>query len=296
MASASLHDDGYLIDVPQLVGDLETFLVRIRSSVKSDDCVLLGCDFPIGLPKPYAHKVGIADFVLALPEFGHGIWAAFYQVAKSMPEISLHRPFYPQRPGGSRRHHLLDKLGFQSIEDLLRECEKSPPLPRRAAPLFWTLGAQQVGKAALNGWREVIVPGLLDPSLEVVLWPFSGPLEKNSTSGRIVIAETYPTVFYHQLRLIRGFERLSKRSQSARQKMASRLAEYIADQDISMSPQLQAALANGFGPGVAGEDPIDAVIGLSGMLTHLIGEQPHFEPDDESILKIEGWIFGVNPR
>jgi hypothetical protein len=295
MATGVLNGGSYYANPPELVGELDDFLHRMHEKVNREDCILLGVDFPLGLPDAYAQKVGIHDFLHSLPRFGHGTWGAFYQVAETVDQISLFRPFYPFRPGGTSRQHLLDKLGISTIDHLLRKCEDAPPLQRRAAPLFWTLGAQQVGKAALNGWRNVIVPGLLDRSLDVVVWPFSGSLQDLIAPGRIIIAETYPTEFYRQLHLIREKERFSKRKQSARIMMGTRLAERAKDAGIKLHPELISTLVGGFGPEKSAEDPFDALVGLIGMLSLLTGSLPQFEPEDKIIKQVEGWIMGLNP-
>jgi hypothetical protein len=92
---------------------------------------------------------GISNFCSTLPGFGKDEWLRFYDVAECADQISLLRPFYPNQPGGTRRQFLLDKLGIRSFDELLTKFEKSTSL---AAPLFWTLAAQQVGNAAINGW------------------------------------------------------------------------------------------------------------------------------------------------
>jgi hypothetical protein len=53
-----------------------------------------------------------------------------------------------------------------------------------------------VGKGAIAGWRDVIVPAMADHGLEVALWPFEGSLERLIAPGRVVIAETYPAEFF----------------------------------------------------------------------------------------------------
>jgi hypothetical protein len=295
MVSAIFKESRYLIDPPELVGDLRTFLYRMQTKARRDGSILLGFDFPIGLPIAYAQKTGIHDFLRLIPNFGHGKWKAFYQVANSAAEISLHRPFYPSQPGGANRQDLLDQLGLSSFDHLLRKCDNAPPLQRKAAPLFWTLGAQQVGKAALSGWREVIVPGLVDPSFDLGVWPFSGSFDTLRTRGKIIITETYPTIFYRKLRLIKRHERFSKRNQTARIMMCTRLVEKVKNWPIELSPLLMANLADGFGSGKTGEDPFDALVGLIGMIACLNGDLPLFEPTEEVILKIEGWILGLNP-
>ena len=43
--------------------------------------MLVGFDFPIGIPKAYADIAGIESFAALLPELGRGQWASFYEVA-----------------------------------------------------------------------------------------------------------------------------------------------------------------------------------------------------------------------
>ena len=104
--------------------------------VKSQDCLLLGFDFPIGLPLKYARKARITDFLSALVQFGEGEWRDFYKVAENPEEIKLHRPFYPHRPGNSRHVHLIEKLGCGDFNDLRRVCERSHSGRRAAARCF----------------------------------------------------------------------------------------------------------------------------------------------------------------
>lgn len=295
MASAVKEGDLYHTNPPELVGDLDYFLQRIRGIVDSNAWVLLGVDFPIGLPFAYAQESGVSSYLKFLPLLGHGDWKYFFQVAESAEQISIYRPFYPYRPGGTSQQKLLDRLGLPTIEQLLRECEKSPPLRRRAAPLFWTLGAQQVGKAALNGWQKLIIPGMQDASLDVVMWPFSGTLQELAAPGKIIIAETYPADLSQRLKLTKAGERSSKRNQIARSLMGSRMLKHAERNAIKYHKDLRLSLSNGFGAGAPGEDPFDAVVGLTGMLSMLSGGLPHFEPAEHKIKRVEGWIFGLTP-
>jgi hypothetical protein len=293
MASAELSGNSYLVKPPQPVGVLADFLQRLNSQAGPEGCLLLGFDFPIGLPYAYAQKAGLHSFLAALPEFGRGEWHDFYNVSLTADQISIKRPFYPDLPGGTSRQHLLDKLGFDSIDDLRRECENSPPQVRSAAPLFWTLGAQQVGKAALNGWEQVIVPGLNDPSLDILIWPFSGKMSSLIRPGRIIIAETYPTQYLHQLNLINPQRRFSKRRQSDRAEAAARLISTLNSRKIKIHQILEQSLRDGFGPRQAGDDRFDAVIGLLGMLRFFTGTDRVPEPKTREITQIEGWILGL---
>jgi hypothetical protein len=234
-------------------------------------CVLIGFGYPIGLPHTYAQLMGVSDFCSALPSFGKDEWRRFYDVAECADQISLLRPFYPYRSGGTRRRFQLNKLGLGSIDELLRTCEKAPPLQRPAAPLFWTLGAQQVGKAAINGWQNVLAPGLKDPNLDLAIWPFSGRMAELARPGKVIVAETYPAEFTHQLSLVSPHKRFSKRRQSDRMFAAGRLIKQAVTTGIKINPELERSLTEGFGFSLTGEDRFDAVVGLIGMLQIISG-------------------------
>jgi hypothetical protein len=79
---------------------------------------------------------------------------------------------------------------------LRRRCELAQPGRRAACSIFWTLGGQQVGKAAIAGWKEVLIPALDDTEIDLRLWPFDGSLSELVARGRVVVAETYPAEFY----------------------------------------------------------------------------------------------------
>lgn len=294
MASATLSGNTYLVHPTEPVGDLGDFLNRVATRSDPAGSVLIGFDFPIGLPYTYAQRVGINDFSAALSGFGQDEWDRFFDVAQTPEQISLYRPFYPYRPGGTRRQHLLDKLGFSSIDELRRKCEKAPPLRRTAAPLFWTLGAQQVGKAALIGWRDVIVPGLEDATLDLVIWPFSGKMAELVSPGRVIITETYPAEYLHQLNLIDPGSRFSKRNQGDRARAATVLHERTPSEGIAIHPDLECSMRDGFGSNTAGDDLFDAVIGLFGILQFFNGKRELHEPESDAIRHIEGWIFGLS--
>ena len=152
--------------------------------------VVLGFDFPIGVPRAYARRAGITHFPSFLREAGHGAWEAFFEVADLPEEISLTRPFFPRSglPKGSKsRGQLEQRLGL-SWADLLRRCERVQPDRREACSLFWTLGGNQVGKGALTGWRLLQAA----PAGSLNFWPFDGPLVELVQPGRVVVTETYP--------------------------------------------------------------------------------------------------------
>jgi hypothetical protein len=251
--------------------------------------VLVGFDFPIGLPQSYARRAGIEDFLTFLDEFRQGRWGEFDQVAEQPQQISLQRPFYPQRPGQARLAHLLQGLGVDHIDQLRRVCERTQPGRRAAAPLFWTMGGQQVGKAALCGWREV-----LNPSARI--WPFHGRLSDLLRPADIVVAEIYPAEFYTHLGVRfskrRAGHKSGKRVQGDRADNAPALAAWAEGAQVQLDPALSSQLWSGFGTGGNGEDRFDAVVGLFGMLNVVLGFQPAGDPDLEVLRKLEGWILG----
>ena len=79
MASAVRRPDGsYLARPPRPVGALESFWAGLEAAAPAGP-ILVGFDFPIGLPAAYAKRAGINDFLAALDRFGD----AFYEVART---------------------------------------------------------------------------------------------------------------------------------------------------------------------------------------------------------------------
>ena len=152
---------------------------------------LAGFDFPIGIPAAYARKVNVAQFAEGLEQFGAGEWSDFYRVCDTDKEISLHRPFYPRVPSkNTKLVHLLKGLGVGAVEMMTGERCKQRLGREGCLPLVLdALGGNQVGKAAISGWRDVVQPARKAGAL---LWPFDGDLAALSKSGRLVICETYP--------------------------------------------------------------------------------------------------------
>ncbi|MDF2781100.1 MAG: Methyltransferase type 12 [Geminicoccaceae bacterium] len=288
LAAAVLRADGrYRLASTVRVGPLEDFW---RSLDETGERALLGFDFPLGLPRAYAERAAIDDFVAVLEHFGEGRWRQFYDVASEPVEIHVERPFFPLRPGGCRRQELLDGLGLCEWSDLLRRCDRRSATRNAACALFWTLGGSQVGKAAIAGWRDLLGPALR-AGLDVALWPFQGPLEALLARHRFVIAETYPAEVYGHLDLaLRGHG--GKRSQAARRANAVRLLAQLRRLDVEPEPAARAEIADGFGPAASGEDRFDAVVGLLGMLNVVLGRRASGEPDDPIVRRIEGWILG----
>jgi hypothetical protein len=297
------NDDWYSVILPERVGVPGQLLNELKQVASPSGLVLLGVDFPIGLPIWYAERVGIDDFISILPEFGWGAWSQFYDVACQPQDIHLRRPFYPLRPGNARQAHLLNGLDCPSIDELRRRCEWAYPGRRAAAPIFWTMGGQQVGKAAINGWREMLAPALRRNLCKI--WPFSGTFMDliSQRCGEIVVVEAYPAEFYRHLgitfptlpknnQLSTGQPRRGKRSQYSRAANADLMLGFTKELNIELKPDFQDTIRDGFGSGVRAEDKFDAFVGLLGMINILRGRQKLYEPQEHSLLMVEGWIFG----
>jgi hypothetical protein len=295
MTWAMRVSDHYAVAPPEQVGDARTVLPRLRSMGGAGP-VIIGFDFPIGVAASYARRAGVDDFLTWLLQLGAGEWDRFYDVARYPEEIGMRRPFYPWCPGGAAQRHLLNALEMDTTEDLLRRCERRHDDRPPASPLFWTLGAKQVGKAAISGWCEVLGPGLLDSEGDLVIWPFSGPLHELLRPGRLVAVETYPAEFYHHLGIVWSSsvsgQKSGKRSQTDRAANASSLLAWADASGVDLHPALRDAIRNGFGPSSSGEDPFDATIGLFGVLNILLGRRVIDEPPSQEVREIEGWIFG----
>jgi hypothetical protein len=285
IALGKLQPDGrYRLCTARRVGPIATLLKDLEAEAGGGP-VLLGFDFPIGLPSAYAREARIDDFVTALRSFDD----RFYSVAVQSSQISLQTPFYPMRSGGTSHQHLLKGLGIKAWPDLLRQCDRGSATRPAACALFWTLGGQQVGKAAITGWRDLLAPALRD-GLDLGLWPFQGSLAELLARHRFVVAETYPAEFYRHLGLnLKG----GKRKQAVRQANAPALLAWANGVGVDLDPTLCAEIEDGFGADARGDDRFDAVVGLLGMLNVGFGNRESGEPDiDDSVRRVEGWILG----
>jgi len=290
LAQATRQPNGrFLVDDLRPVGLLTGFWPNLRAGLPQDALTVAGFDFPIGLPKAYADQVGVADFLALLPWLGTGEWADFYRVAETAAQIGLKRPFYPYKPGGTKQQHLLDALNVDHMDQLRRLCD----LPRdglaAAAPLFWTLGAQQVGKAAISGWRDLLAPALREKDTAVTLWPFAGEWDDLSRPGRTIVVEAYPAAYYRPL----GIASISKRNPVSRRAACHKLLEWAAANGVGLVDWVETAVADGFGPRPSGEDPFDALVGLLGLLRPILSDEPINVPPETAVRQIEGWIFGL---
>ncbi len=249
----------------------------------------LGVDFPIGLPIDYrrAHPSTAEDFPAFLRGLAHQ--PGFFEVAATLEEVSGARPFYPARgrAGMTRAAHAA-ALGLLDAACLSRACDRATGERPAGAPLFWTLGANQTGKAALHAWRALLIPALCGEQ-PPKLWPFAGPFLTLLEPGSVAVAETYPAeaMRHFDLRL-RGSKRRQRDRQTLSAKLLSALESLRAEADLP----LRTAIESGFGADAAGEDRFDSLLGLLCVLNVLAGRRSDRAPDHEPIQRWEGWVLG----
>jgi len=294
MAVAQPSGGVYDLSAPEPVGETTSLLSRLQRRAQGGHFVV-GFDFPIGVPLAYAERAGITSFLEALPEFGRGQWSEFYDVAETQSDISLWRPFYPRRPGGTSQRHLVDRLGVGSMQDLLRVCERSGSGPIGCS-LFWTLGANQVGRAAISGWREVLVPALTQSTLDVNIWPFDGDLVYLHGLHECVLLETYPAEACLHIGVDQPGVGFKKGLQADRQRQGAHMLSWAAARpEVHVSPSLEAAIQDGFSSDANGDDRFDAVVGLMSMIDVITGRRPEGHQGSPARLDVEGWILGRSP-
>lgn len=276
MTTARRTAEGWRIAAPEPVGDTASLLDRLGPGA------VLGVDLPIGLPRAYARLHAVeADFPAFLARLAQR--PHFFEVCATLGEISPERPFYPARglKGMTRDSHA-QALGMHDRHDLSRQCDRATAERPAGAPIFWTLGANQSGKAAIAAWRDFLIPQL--PHL--ALWPFHGKINDLIGEARTVIAETYPAEAMRHLGLrMNG----SKRRHADRVALAPDLLERIGPM---ATKALRDAAQAGFGTDAAGEDRMDSVFGLLCVLAVVEGRRADVIPDDPWITSWEGWVLG----
>jgi hypothetical protein len=249
--------------------------------------VVLGLDLPLGLPRAYASGRRESGF---LP-FLRGLAATpdFFEVAAGLEDVSVRRPFYPARgaKGMTRAAHAA-ALGLAGPGGLSRLCDLATPERPAGAPLFWTLGANQTGKAAISAWRDWLSPAL-SAGAPYRFWPFEGGLRDLLGPGRAVLAETYPAEAMRHLGVrLAG----SKRVPEARRAAAPALRLAMERLRATPEPALERALHQGFGTDAPAEDRFDSLLGLLCVVRVLAGARPDFVPEDPWVRHWEGWVLG----
>lgn len=289
---ADYSNGSYLMTGPFQLKNVDEFLDTVKHTAVAPKTVLLGFDFVIGVPYEYARNASINDFKSWLKLLGKDNWADTFKIASHPSEISIYRPFYPHNPnsGGVERQHLINGLNLANPTQLFRQCELKNDNRNSACALFWTLGANQVGRGSLYGWQNVIRPMLDGESTR--LWPFDGELPDLIDQGGIVIAETYPAEYYRCIGI--AFEGgQSKKRQLDRMEKAQKILQWSYQSGLRFDSSLQNDIENGFGFDNNGDDKFDSLIGLLGMLG-VIKEVIHNKIAlDKDVLNIEGWMLGT---
>ncbi len=287
MATARRAPDGsWSASGPCRVPEASAFLDDLFALAEAGT-TLAAFDFPIGFPAGYGAQTPYRNFPAALDAIGRGAWPEIFEVASAPSEIGPLRPFYPRRPGAARLRHLLDGHGVESPAALVRACERPGSDGGAAGCMFWTLGAKQVGKAALSGWREVIGPARRRGA---TIWPFDGNLAPLASAGGLVLAESYPGDAYGQLGL--SFAAKSKRRLSDRAAFAPAIARWAASRAIRFDDGLVSAVRDGFPASSGQDDGFDAAVGLLAAVAVAAGERPDGAPTTDAVRHWEGWILG----
>jgi hypothetical protein len=272
---------------PEPVGPLPALLPRLRAAARGG-AVALGVDLPLGLPRAYAAAYATEpDFPAFLRKLADR--PGFFEVCATLGEIGPARPFYPARGAKlmTRAAHAA-ALGVGGPAGLSRLCDRATSERPAGAPLFWTLGANQTGKAAITAWRDLLLPALATAE-PPALWPFDGDFLPLLAHRQIAVAETYPAEAMRHFSLRMGG---SKRRQADRAALAPALAAAMADLGAVPDPAMRAALCDGFGADAAGEDRFDSVLGVLCVLNVLAGRRPDGVPPDPWLRRWEGWVLG----
>lgn len=283
MSVAQWNGDGWDARAPCPVGDLDTLLDRLLAAARGTP-VALGADLPIGLPRAYAAQRPERDFRDFLVRTAE--WPDFWRVCASLDELRPERPFYPVRgvKGMTRAAHAA-ALALGGPSGLCRACDQATVERPAGAPLFWTLGANQTGKAAIVAWRDLLLPALD----RIRLWPFDGPFRSLLAPDKVAIAETYPA---EAMRHIGLSTKGSKRRQSDRASVAVPLLAAMTRLRLVPDAAMLAAILDGFGPAADGEDRFDSVLGLICVVNVLAGNRPDTTPPDPWLTTWEGWVLG----
>lgn len=272
-------DGGWHLHAPEPAGPSGTLLDRLGPEPGARP--LIGFDFPIGLPAAYAARAKLTGFRAALAAFGTGVWKDVYTPTDTP---TLHRPFYPAaaRPKGSKtKAALLAGLGGGTDSLIFRNYDR----PIGGASLFWLVGPNQVGKATIGGWRDVLTPALD----RIQLWPFDGALDSLISRPGATVAEVYPALAYRRLGLTLGTAGAAKGDGEARRRCRAPIEAFVGGLgEVSMSAAAARAVADGF----SSEDDFDAFVALVLMISVVLGQTPAGAPPDPMTATIEGWVLG----
>jgi len=284
VAIAERDKTRWRIAAPRPVGEARAFA---HSLLAGGVPAALGLDLPMGVPRAYAAQRPESGFPAFLAARAGD--ARFFTVSPTLATVGLDAPFYPQRgvKGMTRAAHAA-ALGLGGASGLNRWCDRATAERPAGAPVFWTLGANQSGKAAIAAWRDWLAPALAEGA-PLDLWPFAGPLHGLLRKDRLAVAEVYPAEALRQLGLrLEG----SKRAEAPRRALAGALLDGMDRLHADPTPGLRAMIAAGFGADAVGEDRLDCLLGLLAMIQVLDGRRADLVPDDDMVRRWEGWVLG----
>lgn len=268
---------------PRPVEHLSEALSSRVETQSAPHSLLMGVDTPIGVPAAWAHAVGAPSFRELLRLVAtEPSWS---RVLSPSDEPSLLQPFYPASPGTKGQHsrqRLLDALRLSSPEALLRRCD----VLAGAFPLFFCVGARQVGKGAIAFWSEVLMT-----CEGAALWPFDGELLSLLETSAVVLAEVYPGLATRRFGLPLGRRGYSKRDPQVRRQVAEMLLQRPELRAlIRVSNDLAAMIAEGFPSDDAFDSFLAAVLMVEDVARRAAALEPALSQQERAV---EGWIFGL---
>ncbi len=266
----SVRDDGLALAVREPHGRIRWATGRaaweeVHRALASGGPAVVGLDAPLGVPRAWARRLGIAGFRELLCRPSPHLRRAFFTPARTLAEVRPERPFL-MAGRGVRRTVWHARLGLAGPAAVSRRCDRRA----RAHPLFWCVGPRQVGRAALRVWTELLRPFWCPRRIPI--WPFDGSLAALLAGGRPVVAEIYPSL------MRRTFAR------GGQVRAARLLGEAWAAR--------LAAVAAG---ARARTHLDDAAFGLLVLAAAVAAPRRVRLPADPAVHRLEGWILGLPP-
>lgn len=96
MAVAVRAEGRTTVSATDSVGVVSDLVTRLRRRNGSQARLLIGFDFPIGVPSSYAARASIDSFRGFLGDLARGKYPSFFERAETKSQISPSRPFYPK--------------------------------------------------------------------------------------------------------------------------------------------------------------------------------------------------------
>lgn len=250
---------------------------------RESERVLIGYDFPIGIPAPYAAAAHVDCFRTLLAGVGRASpWERFWDAVDPAAAPSVHQPLYPARNGAKgtvKKASLARGIGVGSFDDLKRRIDRD----QDAECMFWAVGAKQVAKAAFSGWREELQPSMH----RTRLWPFDGKLPTLLAEPGVVVAEVYPAAAARRI----GAKPTKKSDPDARRTVAGSVLMSLARSNCTPTDEARTQIESGF-EGI-GDDAFDACVAAAALLDVVLNYSQRDEPPTDVETRTEGWILGV---